>query len=42
MNLYHLLSEQKGIDEAPMNPTAFAGAIEQGQGAGVLVGFEFT
>ena len=41
MNLYHLLSEQKSIDEAPMNPTAFAGAIEQGQGAGVLVGFEF-
>jgi hypothetical protein len=35
------LLKENTIDEAPMNPTAFAGAIEQGQGAGVLVGFEF-
>lgn len=34
-------SEFHPIDEAPMNPAAFAQAIEQGQTKGVLVGFEF-
>ena len=29
------------VDEAAMNPAAFAQAIEQGQAKGVLVGFEF-
>jgi hypothetical protein len=29
------------VDEAAMNPTEFAQAIEQGQARGVLVGFEF-
>lgn len=29
------------IDEAPMNPTAYAQSVEQAQAAGVLVGFEF-
>ena len=29
------------IDEAAMNPTAFAQAVEAGQARGVLVGFEF-
>lgn len=29
------------VDEAAMNPTEFAQAIEQGQAKGVLVGFEF-
>jgi hypothetical protein len=29
------------LDEAPMNPTAFAQSIEQGEKKGVLVGYEF-
>jgi hypothetical protein len=33
--------ESRSVVEAPMNPSAFANAIEQGQGAGVLIGFEF-
>ena len=34
-------SEFHPVDEAAMNPAAFAQAIEQGQAKGVLVGFEF-
>jgi len=34
-------SEFYPVDEAAMNPAAFAQAIEQGQAKGVLVGFEF-
>ena len=34
-------SEFHPVDEAAMNPAAFAQAIEQGQSRGVLVGFEF-
>ena len=37
--LYHSLP--KDIDEAAMNPKAFAQAVEAGQTKGVLVGFEF-
>ena len=33
--------EEQAVDEVAMNPTSFAQAIEQGQAAGVLVGFEF-
>jgi hypothetical protein len=33
--------EEQTVDEVAMNPTTFAQAIEQGQAAGVLVGFEF-
>lgn len=33
--------EEQTVDEVAMNPTSFAQAIEQGQAAGVLVGFEF-
>ncbi len=34
-------SEFNPVDEAAMNPSEFAQAIEQGQARGVLVGFEF-
>ena len=34
-------SEFHPVDEAAMNPSEFAQAIEQGQARGVLVGFEF-
>ena len=34
-------SEFYPVDEAAMNPAAFAQAVEQGQAKGVLVGFEF-
>ncbi len=40
MKLYDLFTEST-IDEVAMNPSAFAGAVEQGQTKGVLVGFEF-
>jgi hypothetical protein len=35
------LSGKATVDEAPMNPTAYAQSIEQAETAGVLVGFEF-
>ena len=35
------LSGKTHVDEAPMNPTAYAQSIEQAETAGVLVGFEF-
>jgi hypothetical protein len=37
---YHEVNEQV-VDEAPMNPRAFAKSIEAGQNKGVQVGFEF-
>ena len=35
------LSGKTHVDEAPMNPTAYAQSVEQAETAGVLVGFEF-
>jgi hypothetical protein len=33
--------KEQTVDEAPMNPAVFGQAIDTGQEAGVLVGYEF-
>ena len=41
MKLYDIFNEDEVVDEVRMDPSSFATAIEQGDPAGVLVGFEF-